>query len=244
MFFVFINMSKNPKIFKWINSIFSMKREDYKKLAIVGIFAIAMAFLESAIVIYLRRIYYPSGFSFPLAHIENWVLNTEWIRELFTIVMLVSVACLAGKKIIGKFAYFLYAFAIWDIFYYIWLKVILNWPSSFLTWDLLFLIPFPWVGPVLAPVISSLTMILLALCIINLQDKNKKIEINFKEVALLILGILFILYTFLIDYLKVVGKGMEQVYSYVPSNYNWFIFIIGEIFIILAIVLFYLRHKR
>jgi len=221
-----------------------MRKESCKKFIAVGIFAIAMAFLESAVVIYLRKIYYPSGFSFPLAHIESWVLNTEWIREFFTIVMLASVAYLAGKKIIGKFAYFLYAFAIWDIFYYIWLKVILNWPPSFLTWDLLFLIPFPWVGPVLAPIISSLTMILLALCIINLQDNGNKLKINFKEVALLILGILLILYTFLVDYFKVLGKGIEQVYSYIPSNYNWFIFIIGEIFLILAIILFYLRNKK
>jgi hypothetical protein len=219
-------------------------KESCRKLAVVGIFAIAMAFLEFAIVVYLRKIYYPSGFSFPLAHIEAWVLNTEWVREFFTIVMLVSVAYLAGKKIIGKFAYFLYAFAVWDIFYYIWLKIILNWPSSFFTWDLLFLIPFPWIAPVLAPVISSLTMILLALCIINLQDNNRKIKINFKEVALLILGILFILYTFLIDYFKVLGKGIEQVYSYTPLYYNWFIFIIGEICLVLAIILFYMRNRK
>jgi membrane protein implicated in regulation of membrane protease activity len=53
-------------------------------------------------------------------------------------------------------------FAIWDIFYYIFLWLLIGWPESFFTWDILFLLPVTWVGPVLAPVINSLTMIVLA----------------------------------------------------------------------------------
>src|SRR3989344_2117688 len=116
-----------------------MNKETYKRLAVVTIFALAMAFLESVIVVYLRKMYYPSGFNFPLSTLmESNILTIEWVREFFIIVMLISVAFLAGKKFIDRLAYFFYAFAIWDIFYYIWLKVILSWPPSFLTWDLLF----------------------------------------------------------------------------------------------------------
>jgi hypothetical protein len=234
-----------------------MKKESYKKLAIVTIFAIAMAFVETLIVVYLRKLYYPVGFSFPLiASIEPLVLGVEVVREFFTIVMLACVAFLAGKKFYDRFAYFLFAFGIWDIFYYIWLKVVLNWPASFFTWDLLFLIPLPWVAPVLAPILVSLTMIFGALGIIHLRDKGYKIKRNLKEKCSFILGMILILYTFLYDYSKlVIQKGFvsdffnptinpelcHAVSNYMPTNYNWIVFFIGEFFVITSLIFFYRR---
>ncbi|MBI2631426.1 hypothetical protein HYW75_00295 [Candidatus Pacearchaeota archaeon] len=238
-----------------------MKKEYYKKLTIIGIFAIAMAFLEATIVIYLRKIYYPSGFNFPLKGlIEPSILNVEWIREIFTILMLLCISLLAAKKLNERFAYFLYSFAIWDIFYYIWLKIILNWPYSLLTWDLLFLVPWPWIGPVIAPILLSITMLILSLCIVYCQDKNINIIIKIKtrEWILLILGSLIILYTFLIDYGKLIFSGFTKdffslatnlelnkiISLYNPTNYNWFLFIIGELLLLVSIISFYLRNKR
>ncbi len=174
-----------------------MKKESLKKLLIVGIFAAAMGFLETVVVIYLRKLYYPQGFLFPLALIEPSTLLLEWFRELSTIVMLLCIGLIAGKTKHEKCAYFLYSFAVWDIFYYIWLKLILNWPPSLLTWDLLFLIPWPWVSPVLAPVISSCTMIFLAIVMIQGEEK-KNVYFHKTELLLLILGPLLQLYTFLI----------------------------------------------
>ena len=145
-----------------------MKRESVNKLSIVTLYAIAMGFLEAAVVIYLRNLFYPNGFNFPLkGFIDPSILIVEWIREFATIIMLVTIGLLAGKKFYEKLAYFVYAFAIWDIFYYIFLKLVLNWPSSFLTWDLLFLIPFPWAGPVLAPLLCTLLMLFTSFIIIN-----------------------------------------------------------------------------
>ncbi|MEK6792710.1 MAG: hypothetical protein AABX95_02740 [Nanoarchaeota archaeon] len=119
-----------------------MKKESWKKFWIVTIFSIAMGFLESTIVIYLRKIYYPDGFDFPLkGFIDPNILSIEWIREFFTIVMLITIGLLAGKTLYEKFAYFILSFAIWDIFYYVFLKAFLDWPQSWITWDLLFLIP-------------------------------------------------------------------------------------------------------
>ena len=60
--------------------------------------------------------------------------------------MLATVGSAAGRTAVGKFAFFLFLFGVWDIFYYIWLKVFLHWPASLLTWDVLFLIPVPWVA--------------------------------------------------------------------------------------------------
>ena len=141
-----------------------MKKESVNKILIITIFAIAMGFLEAAVVIYLRELFYPNGFDFPLRGFLNpSILGVEWIREFATVVMLAAIAVLAGKKFYERFAYFLYAFAIWDIFYYISLKATLDWPSSFLTWDLLFLIPWPWIGPVLTPVLWSILFIILSI---------------------------------------------------------------------------------
>ena len=121
------------------------------------LFSIAMGFLESAVVQYLREISYPGGFEFPLVPIDNRLAVTEVIRESATIMMLIAVSCLSGRTLSERFAWFLYCFAVWDIFYYIFLKFLIGWPASFMTWDVLFLIPAPWVGPVIAPVIVSST---------------------------------------------------------------------------------------
>jgi hypothetical protein len=226
-----------------------MKKETIKKIVVVTIFAIAMAFLEAVIVIYLRKLYYQGGFSFPLKNIDAYVLQIEWIREFFTIVMLASIGYLAAKRFSERFAYFLYSFAVWDIFYYIFLKLTLNWPDSIMTWDLLFLIPISWASPVIAPIICSLTMILFAIVIINLSDKNKNPKIILKEWIMLIIGSLFILYTFLFDYGKIIiTNGLKNsillTESYVPNSFNWFIFLIGELIILFAIFIFYKKNKK
>src|SRR5262245_59171750 len=135
-------------------------------------YAVAMAYVESAIVVYLRRLYHPQGFDFPLVIIDVPTLLIELGREAATIIMLATVGSAAGRTRVGKFAYFLYLFGVWDIFYYVWLKVFLDWPASLLTWDVLFLIPVPWVGPVLAPVTVALTMIGMGLVLLQLEQRG------------------------------------------------------------------------
>src|SRR5580700_10847047 len=114
-------------------------------------FSIAMGFLEAAVVIYLRKMYYPNGFHFPLTVVEPDIGLTEFLREAATVIMLLAIGILTGKNTSQKFGIFLFCFAIWDIFYYVFLKMLIGWPASLLDWDILFLIPVPWVGPVLAP---------------------------------------------------------------------------------------------
>lgn len=234
-----------------------MKKELYNKLITVGIFAAAMAFIESLIVVYLRLLYYPNGFIFPLNPImDSWVYSIEIWREFFTIVMLACVAILAAKKFYVRFAYFLYAFAVWDIFYYIWLKIILDWPASFLTWDVLFLIPIPWIGPVLAPIICAVVMIVFTFIIIDFKDSGYKTKIIRREWTLLTVGAVIILYTWLIDFAKmIIGGGFlsdffgllknesfqKVVGDFVPISYNWWVFGVGIGLIITAIVLYYGR---
>jgi hypothetical protein len=212
-----------------------------------------MGILEAVVVVYLRQIYYPSGFDFPLVPIPGKMLTIEWFREITTIIMLVSAGVLAGRNPIGKFAYFLFTFAIWDIFYYIGLKIFLDWPPSLLTWDILFLIPVTWIGPVLAPVICSIIMIFMSMCIIIPQEKGYEVRINLIEWFLIIVGAFLIFLTFIWDYTKIIiqngflcefgtlacnEKFWQIIKQHVPVYYNWYLFGLGEILILSAIALF------
>jgi len=131
-----------------------------RRLLWVCAFGIAFAFVESSVVVYLRALYYPEGFTFPLKFMSKQHIAVELIREAATMIMLASVGIVAGQKKWERFGYFLVAFGVWDIFYYVWLKLILNWPLSLFDWDILFLIPLPWISPVIAPVVLALCMTL------------------------------------------------------------------------------------
>jgi hypothetical protein len=123
--------------------------------AALAVYAVAMGILESIVVVYLRRLYYPDGFGFPLAPMDPSVLHCEVIREAMTLIMLVAVAWIAAPTLWGRLIGFLVAFGVWDLSYYAGLKVFLDWPAGLLTPDILFLIPKVWVGPVLAPALVA-----------------------------------------------------------------------------------------
>ncbi len=148
------------------------RRDVLIALAWLAAFAVAMAYVEAAVVVYLRLLYYPDGFCIEgaasLQCVPPSALAIEIGREAATIVMLVAVAFLsAGKNWWVRLAHFMWAFALWDIFYYIWLYVLLRWPPGPMTVDVLFLIPRPWIAPVLMPVVISLLMIGSALAILR-----------------------------------------------------------------------------
>ena len=228
-----------------------------KTLLLLTIFCIAMGFFEAAVVVYLRELYYPEGFQFPIKIMAPNVFVVELIRETSTIIMLCVIGIICGKNFHERFAYFIYCFAVWDIFYYVGLKVFLDWPPSLLTWDILFLIPIVWAGPVLAPVICSVTMILLAGCIISAErrvqsaerkeQKDYSVTIKLREWVLLFSGSFIILFTFMWDYTKLLIKEgfttnfQQAVAQYVPTDYNWYLFAIGEILLLFAIALFWRR---
>jgi hypothetical protein len=217
-----------------------------KTITWITLFAIAMGFLETAVVVYLRKIYYPGGFRFPLIPIESSIANIETLRELATVIMLIGIGILTGTNKLARFAWFIYAFAIWDIFYYVFLKIFIDWPESIFTWDILFLIPVPWVGPVIAPCIIALTMIAFALMVLYYQSKKQKVIIAIPEISLLLIGTIICIYSFCMDYLnyssgssEMAGARLfENIKTYVPQHFNWFIFWSGEILIIAGIAWF------
>lgn len=223
------------------------------------VFAIAMGYMETAVVVYLREMYYPGGFGFPLKPIGYSIAITEIIREAATIIMLAGAGILTGRTLTEKFGNFVYSFAIWDIFYYVFLKLLLHWPDSLLSWDLLFLIPVPWVGPVLCPVINSLSMILLAIVISYFTDKSLMVKLKMKEWVMLIAGSVIVIISYTLDYssyilhqfsltelLDVVKRDVILSYAseYIPHNFDWWIYIIGELLILSGIGVFAAKSRK
>jgi hypothetical protein len=234
-------------------------KKNFQIFTYAGLFAVAMGLMEAIVVVYLRKLYYSQGFNFPLQTVPSDMLSLELVREICTVVMLTFIALIAGKNKLQKFAWFIYCFAIWDIFYYVGLKLFLNWPPSLFTWDILFLIPIPWVGPVIAPVICSLTMILLAACIVVLQEKGYEVHIKRREWALILSGGFIIFIAFIWDTTRfIIQKGylgkllifsvdqrfLQVMAQYRPVSFVWLVFILGEILILAAITLMTIRIKN
>ena len=169
-----------------------------KRFCIVVIFSIAFGYIEAAVVVYLREIFYPDGFTFPLTIFgvdPFWkrFLLTEIGREAATIVLIFTGAWLFGRNRRQRFAYFLTIFAIWDIFYYVWLKVLLNWPASIMDWDILFLIPVPWASAVLYPVLISVTLLIFAAVILYRDARGRAINVTRNDwLAFFVAGIIVV----------------------------------------------------
>ncbi|MEX0736796.1 MAG: hypothetical protein WD182_05090 [Bacteroidota bacterium] len=206
------------------------------KLAGVILFAIAFAFVESSVVVYLRALYYPEGFQFPLKLLGNHHLAVELAREGATLVMLAAVGMIAGVTRWERFAYFLIAFGVWDIFYYIWLKVAIGWPASILDWDILFLIPVPWIGPVIAPVLVSVLMIVAGFLILHRDHHHGAFRVPLKVWIIALAGTALILLSFTID----TAATLRQ---HPPEPYHYELFAAGIALYLVAMVMAF-RQRR
>ena len=189
-----------------------------RRLLWLSVFAIAMAQLEAAVVVYLRTLFYPDGFEFPLVIIGGSVAAIEIGREAATVIMLFALAKLysAGDRW-RQYAAFLWAFGLWDIFYYVWLWVMLRWPSSLLDFDVLFLIPLPWIGPVLAPVLISVAMMGAGWVILALRDHERPVLVTRGEWVITVSGAVALIVLFMADAGSVVTGET-------PRPFNWYLF--------------------
>ena len=193
-----------------------MDRKLLKKILLVFIFGIAFAYIEAAVVAYLRTIYYPTGFHFPLVMRYDRNLTIEFFREFATLIILFSSSALLSRKFWEGFGYFVIIFGVWDIFYYVWLKATIGWPASIFDPDVLFLIPMPWIGPVLSAVLISLTMIIIGIDIAGLFNKGYNVKPKLVHWALVLIGSALIFYSYMSDF----GAAFYQQY---PKPYNWFL---------------------
>jgi hypothetical protein len=205
------------------------------------LFCIAFGYVEAAVVVYLRNLsepvrvsYYPNTTSadlFPILtpeelraadHGRLWqLLHVEIPREAATLVMLAAVAFIVGTNSMERLAAFVIAFGTWDVAFYGFLKVLIGWPASLLTWDLLLLLPVPWSGPVLAPVLVSLAMIGGGMIVLRREAAGRAVRLGALDWTGVFLGAFIILGSFTWDYRNVLAGRM-------PHSYEWPLFVLGE----------------
>lgn len=196
---------------------------------LVVIYAIAMAWVESAVVYYLRtqsdRIepYQPN----PLPLVAGYA-RVELIREAATLAMLGCVGALAGTSRRSRLGYAALAFGVWDIFYYVFLKGITGWPHSLGNWDILFLIPLPWWGPVIAPLLISMLMITWGTLVTqSARQKSMRIRDEWKAWLASLAGMTLALYVFMEDSIHTVKSTGESVRNLLPASFDWKLFCIA-----------------
>jgi len=193
--------------------------------AVVFVFAVAMAWVEAATVCYLRTLvgriepYQPN----PLP-VQGQLGVIELVREAATLVMLAGVGWLAGKNWRTRLGYGAVAFGVWDIWYYIFLKQMTGWPASWLDWDILFLIPVPWWGPVIAPVCISLLLIVGGTIVTQFDESGRKIWPGSLTLSLNLAGTILSLFIFMADALLAVNKGPAAVRNVLPTQFDWPLF--------------------
>jgi hypothetical protein len=211
-----------------IERIAIMQSKATVRIVQVSLFAIAFAFVESAVVVYLRALYYPEGFSFPLRLLSPLHFTVELVREFSTIVMLGVVGMLAGSSRWQRFSYFMIAFGVWDLFYYVWLKAILQWPTTLLEPDILFLLPIPWIGPVIAPVAISLLMVVAGVLIIKKEEREGKFRPTLSIWVTSAVGTGILLFSLMRD----TDAALQM---HLPQLYHYELFIAGLLLYIIAI---------
>ena len=138
--------------------------------------------------------------------------------------MLVTVGWLAGATWRARLGYSVVAFGVWDIFYYVFLRVMTGWPKSLLDWDILFLIPLPWWGPVWAPTSISLLMILWGTFMTKVEQSPASFGSQWKILALGGVGAALALFTFMADAIRTVDQGTDALRNMLPVHFNWPLF--------------------
>jgi hypothetical protein len=200
--------------------------ESRRTWLLVVVFAIGMAWFESACVYYLRVLFdrldpYQAN---PLPF-RGVMARVELVREAATLLMLFTVGALAGKTWRTRLAYATIAFGIWDIFYYVFLNVIYGWPASLFAWDLLFLLPLPWWGPVLAPMCIAVLMIVWGTLVSQSAADDPATSVTSTAWRLGWLGVSLALYVFMADAIRAVPQGFDVVTNVLPQAFNWWGFI-------------------
>jgi hypothetical protein len=193
------------------------------RAAVVVAYAVAMAYLESAVVVYLQLAQSISPDKlFPIrgADVVGNLAAIEVGREFATVVMLAMVGVMAGRKWVDRLAWFAVAFGVWDILYYFWLWIFIRWPHGPGTWYVLFLIPVPWAGPVFAPIVVSLALVGFGLAVAKRVGEGGDVRVRPLAAAAAVAGGLLVVLSFTLDAPQLMGGAL-------PGWYPWPVFVAG-----------------
>jgi hypothetical protein len=194
----------------------------------VVVFAVAMAWVESAVVLYLRSLthefdpYQPD--QTPLA---QGIVGAELVREFATLLMLGSVGWLAGQTWRSRVGLAMVAFGVWDIFYYVFLVPLTGWPRSLLDWDILFLLPLPWWGPVLAPMSIACLMVAGGTMVALRDSPERPIWPSRYTCLAALVGGGLALYVFMADAIHLAPQEVELLMELRPERFDWPLFLLG-----------------
>jgi hypothetical protein len=219
----------SPRLAGWKRQILS-----------VLLFGISFGYVEAAVVTYLRPQFFSTRAAFnshssreelfPLLTLEQVraagpelvkSVRTEVVREAATLLMLGAVAAAAGGNLRQWLAFFLLAFGAWDLAFYAFLRILIDWPKSLFTWDILFLIPVPWAGPVLAPALVAVTMVGTALIYLWRESGGYPAQLRAIHWICAAAGVLLTLAAFVWDYRNLMAGGM-------PRPFHWLLFALGQ----------------
>ena len=198
-----------------------------RRLVPVALFAAAFAYAEAAVVVYLRRL---------VGVVEPWrdasvydpaIAALEVGREAATLLMLFALGWACGRNAQTRVGCALVAFGLWDIFYYVWLKVLLGWPASILTPDILFLIPLPWWGPVVTPVLVAIVLAAAGAAAIALDDRGVAVRVGALDLLLTVAGVVLVLYAFMADAIAVLPATAEMLSQVRPTGFRWGPYVVG-----------------
>jgi hypothetical protein len=200
-----------------------MMRERTRWLVVVS-FAAAMAWVESACVYYLRVLVNRVEPYQPIPLPTGGVLGSvELVREAATLVMLLTLGVLAGRSLRTRLGYSAIAFGVWDLLYYAFLRIMSGWPRSLFDWDILFLLPLPWWGPVIAPCCIAALMIVWGTCETQWPDGIPARSLAPTRVGATSAGIALALYVFMADSLRAVVEGRNAALV-LPAAFDWVLF--------------------
>jgi hypothetical protein len=186
-----------------------------EKVVFLVVFAAAMAFVEAAVVVYLRDLL-GGGPLFPMKDLSPKLLAVEIAREGATVVMLLCAASLSFRGGARRMGAFLLAFAVWDVFYYVWLRVAIGWPSGLSDWDILFLIPLPWVGPVWSVLLICVGMLVYSVLFLRAPE-DAPFAPGAWGWAAGAAGALAVIGTYIHEWVKIgYGKGIPSGFSLPP----------------------------
>jgi hypothetical protein len=150
--------------------------------------------------------------------------DVELVREGATLLMLATVGMLAGRRWRARVGYAAIAFGVWDILYYVFLRLVSGWPASPFDWDILFLLPLPWWGPVLAPVCIAALMIVWGTLVTQWPDRVPATRFTRASWGASWAGILLALWVFMADAIRALPGGSDAVRQVLPVDFNWPVF--------------------
>jgi hypothetical protein len=238
-------MRRKRSEFQGVDLIPRERTKSYRRFvrAVVALvlFGTAFGYVEAAVVVYLRVSYEPlhqrlhpdraANDLFPIIRLDQLDtagpeygerLLVEIGREAATIIMLAAIALAVARNAREWLAAFMLAFGIWDILFYVFLRIQIGWPTSFLEWDLLFLLPVPWVGPVLAPLIVAISMTVAGVAILWRESIGTPMRLAVCHWAAIFSGAILIVLAFCWDCGNIMKGGL-------PNPFNWPLFLTGEL---------------